>query len=149
MLRIYLLRNMTNFSNADFFSLYEKDRQVLSDALVWREEIMLTPGEVRRLDPIEAGEGKFLAVLAAFRDIDHARWQSSVQLIPDSKNDILVFAKENSVGITQGSDSSRLKSSMEKVDLDQIKKAEIPQVPQPPRITVPEKPSLPSRPSLW
>ncbi len=155
MIRVYLLKNLTTFSNADFFSLYEKDQQLLADTLVWREEIMLKPGEVKRLDPREVGEGRFVAILAAFRDIDHARWQTSVQLIPGSSNDVLVLARENEVTATQGSDSARLKTSVELPDASQIRKPTLPQMPQAPQapqapqVNVPEKPSLPSRPNLW
>lgn len=146
MIRVYLLKNMTTFSNADFFSLYEKDQQILADSLVWREEIMLKPGEVKRLDPRNAGEGRFVAILAAFRDIDHARWQTSVQLIPESSNDVLVLAGERGVSATLGSDSARLKASMSMPDTSQIKKPEVPKVPQ---VSVPDKPSVPSLPKLW
>ena len=149
MVRVYLLKNLTAFSNADFFSLYEKDQQQLGDTLVWREEIMLRPGEVKRLDPREAGEGRFVAVLAAFRDIDHARWQTSVQLVPGSSNDVLVLVGENALMASQGSDSARLKASMEFPDASQIRKPDVPQVPQTPQVNLPEKPSLPSRPRLW
>jgi type VI secretion system protein VasD len=70
------LRNDGEFSGADFFSVYEKEKETLGASLVSREEYVLAPGENRKLElPLNA-ETRFIAVVAAFRDIRTARWRA-------------------------------------------------------------------------
>jgi type VI secretion system protein VasD len=74
--RVYQLRNDGEFNGADFFSVYEKEKETLGASLVSREEYVLAPGENRKLElPLNA-ETRFIAVVAAFRDIRTARWRA-------------------------------------------------------------------------
>jgi type VI secretion system protein VasD len=74
--RVYQLRNDGEFNGADFFSVYEKEKETLGASLVSREEYVLAPGESRKLElPLNA-ETRFIAVVAAFRDIRTARWRA-------------------------------------------------------------------------
>jgi type VI secretion system protein VasD len=74
--RIYQLRNDGEFNTADFFSVYEKEKETLGASLVSREEYELAPGENRKLEmPINA-DSRFIAVVAAYRDIRVARWRA-------------------------------------------------------------------------
>jgi type VI secretion system protein VasD len=95
--RVYLLKNATAFEAADFFSLYERDKEVLGDALVWREELVLQPGETRKLGMRNAGDGKVVAVLAAFRQVDRASWRASTQLVEQHTNLIALSLQEDGV----------------------------------------------------
>lgn len=75
--RVFELRSMALFQSADFFTLYERDRETLASELVSREEVAITPGTTvvlqRRVDP----SARFVAVLVAFRDLDRASWRAS------------------------------------------------------------------------
>jgi type VI secretion system protein VasD len=74
--RVYQLRNDGEFNGAEFFSVYEKEKETLGASLVSREEYVLAPGESRKLElPLNA-ETRFIAVVAAFRDIRTARWRA-------------------------------------------------------------------------
>jgi type VI secretion system protein VasD len=74
--RVYQLRNDGEFNSADFFGVYEKEKEVLGASLVSREEYVLAPGENRKLDlPLNA-DTRFIAVVAAYRDIRVARWRA-------------------------------------------------------------------------
>jgi type VI secretion system protein VasD len=95
--RVYLLKNATAFEAADFFSLYEREQEVLGDALVWREEVVIQPGETRTLEMRKAGDGKVLAVLAAFRQVDRATWRASTQLVEHRTNLIALSLQEDSI----------------------------------------------------
>ncbi|MDP5240067.1 type VI secretion system lipoprotein TssJ [Uliginosibacterium sp. 31-16] len=152
--RVYILKNLAAFGSADFFSLYEKDQQTLADAVVWREEMTIQPGEIRRLDPRDPGEGKFVAVLAAFRNIDKANWRSSVQLLPNKTNNIYILAREDGITAAQGIDPALLKpgelpdaSQLKAPEMPQLKAPETPSLPSTP--SAPSAPSIPARPSLW
>ena len=98
--RIYELKNTVAFENADFFKLYESDVGTLEADLINREEFQLKPGDRKEfeqeLDPATA----YLGVLAAYRDIDNAVWRKTVQLEPNSWNDVTIHLKASEVVAT-------------------------------------------------
>jgi type VI secretion system protein VasD len=73
--RVYALKSPGPFEGADFFSLFEKDQATLGAELVQREEMLLRPGETRKLDLTLPPDAKAIGVMAAFRDLDRARWR--------------------------------------------------------------------------
>lgn len=97
--RTYVLKNASAFEAADFFSLYERDQQVLGDALIAREEVVLKPGEARTLELREAEGGKVVAVLAAFREVDRAAWRASAPIAANRTNRVQVSLQDNRVAV--------------------------------------------------
>lgn len=73
--RVYALKSPGPFEGADFFSLFEKDQATLGAELVQREEVLLRPGESRKLDFNLPPDAKSIGVMAAYRDLDRARWR--------------------------------------------------------------------------
>ncbi|MGJ7504611.1 type VI secretion system lipoprotein TssJ [Variovorax sp. ZT5P49] len=73
--RVYALKSPGPFEGADFFSLFEKDQATLGAELVQREEVLLRPGETKKLDFNLPPDAKSIGVMAAFRDLDRARWR--------------------------------------------------------------------------
>lgn len=83
-IRTYQLTQIDTFSNSDFFALYENDQNILAKDLKYREEIEIKPGQ-SIIKPLEINSAsKYIAVLAAFRDLDKAQWKSFVEI--DSLN---------------------------------------------------------------
>jgi len=82
--RYYLLQNTAAFDSADFFSLFERDDAVLGAAKIVREEATLKPGQTLRTELRPQGEGKFLAVFAAYRDVNTMRWRATAA-VPQNK----------------------------------------------------------------
>lgn len=76
LLRFYELKAATAFSQADFVSLYQRDQAELGGDLLGREDYLLQPGERRPLQRKLRAETRFIGALAAFRDIEHARWRA-------------------------------------------------------------------------
>lgn len=74
--RVYALKSAASFEAADFFSLFEKDATVLGADVVSREELLMRPGDSKPLDMKLPPEAKVLAVFAAYRDLDRARWRA-------------------------------------------------------------------------
>jgi len=73
--RIFQLREDGEFVSADFFPLYENEKEVLGGSLVSRQEYVLQPGETRDIElPLAAG-ARYLGAIAAFRDIRSAKWR--------------------------------------------------------------------------
>jgi type VI secretion system protein VasD len=79
--RIYELKTDGAFNAADFFTLQDKDKTVLSDDLVKRDQFQLRPGEhttiARTADPATTT----LGILAAYRDLPDSVWRS-VYVLP-------------------------------------------------------------------
>lgn len=73
--RVYALKSPGPFEGSDFFSLFEKDQATLGAELVQREEVLLRPGETKKLDFNLPPDAKSMGVMAAYRDLDRARWR--------------------------------------------------------------------------
>ncbi len=86
--RVYALKSPGPFVGADFFSLFEKDQATLGAELVQREEVLLRPGESKKLDLVLPADAKAIGVMAAFRDLDHAHWRE-VRAVEPGKGQIL------------------------------------------------------------
>lgn len=87
--RVFQLRGDAEFSGADFFALYEKEKDTLGASLVLREEVVLRPGESQeRVLPLSP-EARFLGVIAAYRDIRGAQWRQLVAAPEKSLIDLL------------------------------------------------------------
>jgi type VI secretion system protein VasD len=80
--RVYGLKTRAAFDTADFFSLYDKDKQTLGGDLVDKEEFQLMPGENRPLGKQLASDIVYLGVFAAFRDLERAQWRAVVRVVP-------------------------------------------------------------------
>ena len=83
-LRFYELKSVSVFNSADFFSLYDRDKEVLGADIVVREEIQVEPGMQKNFTRKPGPDTKFIAVLAPYRDLDHAKWRATME-IPANK----------------------------------------------------------------
>lgn len=88
LVRVYELRSAGTFETADFFALLEQDRAVLGDDLVNRWEFQLDPGETTRLDTSFEPDSGFVGVVAAFRDIEQARWRAITRIHSGETNEL-------------------------------------------------------------
>ena len=73
--RVYALKTSGAFESADFFSLFEKDQATLGAEMAQREELLLRPGDSKKLEMTLAADIKAIGVMAAYRDLDRARWR--------------------------------------------------------------------------
>lgn len=80
--RVYALKTASVFDAADFFALFEKDQATLGGDLLRREELLLAPGQARTLHLTLGDDVRMLAFMAAYRDIDRARWRATIDVLP-------------------------------------------------------------------
>lgn len=73
--RIYQLANAEAFDRAGFFELYDQDRQILGASLLARSEITLLPGAEKIIGQPLNPKTRVVAIVGAYRDIDHAEWR--------------------------------------------------------------------------
>jgi len=96
-IRVYELKSSASFDAADFLSLYERDQATLAAEMGSREEFVLGPGESKPWEKV-AGDGvRFIGVIAAFRDIERARWKAKVPVKANARNVITIRADEITV----------------------------------------------------
>jgi type VI secretion system protein VasD len=100
LLRVYELKSAAGFNSADFMSLYQRDRAELGADLLGKEEFVLAPGESKTFAKTLALETRFLGVVAAYRDVEHAKWRSIVAVQAGQMHKLVIRADELSVEAT-------------------------------------------------
>jgi type VI secretion system protein VasD len=82
--RLYELKNSSNFESIDFYTLFDKDDQALGGNVLSKEQLMLQPGQsvtlVRKANP----EARMLGVYVAFRSVEKSAWRA-VAPLPQAK----------------------------------------------------------------
>src|SRR6185295_3988621 len=87
--RLFQLRNDGEFAAADFFALYEKEKETLGASLISREEYVLAPGETCTLEMPISADARFVGALAAYRDIRSAHWRALTRTPEKKLTDLL------------------------------------------------------------
>lgn len=85
-LRLIELKHPVAFENADFFSLYQRPKEALAPDLVTLEELELRPGETRELKVSVQEGSRYVAVLAAYRDLPEANWRYVIAINEQQRN---------------------------------------------------------------
>jgi len=89
--RIYELRGRTAFESADFIGLYEKDADLLRADLVKKQQWHVQPGQTLEVAAHEVpNDVAFVAVFAAYRDLERANWRAVVPVKAQYGNTLLV-----------------------------------------------------------
>ncbi len=99
-IRFYELKTLAAFNAADFFSLWDKDRETLGADLVAREEFQMRPGEQKNFDRTLQAETRHVAVIAAFRDLDRARWRGAVGVLANQTSPVRIWVEGRNITIT-------------------------------------------------
>ncbi|MDJ0806357.1 MAG: type VI secretion system lipoprotein TssJ [Gammaproteobacteria bacterium] len=100
-LRLYELKSAANFKSSDFFSLFDNESSVLAEELLARDELRFNPNETRTLDRELDPATRYLAVLVAFRDLDHATWRAVVKITEHETNAYTILLGRNEVSISE------------------------------------------------
>lgn len=100
MVRLYELKTPAAFESADFFSLFDKDRETLAADLNARDEFVLQPGQSLTLKREARPDTRYLAVLAAYRDLERSRWRAVTALHPGKAQVVQVRAGARAVEIS-------------------------------------------------
>ncbi|HEY2189090.1 MAG TPA: type VI secretion system lipoprotein TssJ [Caldimonas sp.] len=100
LVRVYELKSAATFNAADFMSLYQRDQASLAADMLAKEEYVLSPGETKTFAKTLAPDTRFLGVVAAYRDLEHAKWRSVVPIQPNQPQKVTVTAGELAVDAT-------------------------------------------------
>ncbi len=98
--RLYELKSAGGFRGADFFSLYDREAEVLGGDLIARDELTLAPGQSQQISRPLGPDARYFGVVGAYRDIDRAQWR---QVVPLGGGD-------NALVVSVGADAIRIES---------------------------------------
>lgn len=84
--RWFELKSLSTFASADYFSLWDHERETLSGDILGREELQLHPNTQRKLERTLQMETRYIGVIAAFRDLERSNWRASVAAIAAQPN---------------------------------------------------------------
>jgi type VI secretion system protein VasD len=146
--RFYALKSSAAFDSADFFSLFDKDTATLGADLVQKEEFLMSPGEQKAVPLKLEPEVKAIAVMAAFRDLEHARWRA-VQVLDIGKSlelKAVLSGSQIKLEYKVLSTSPNLPKLPEMPKTPEIKAPDMPEMPKAPEM--PKMPEIPKRPTL-
>jgi type VI secretion system protein VasD len=74
--RAYSLNASGRFSSADVYSLMQREAQVLGTESAGSEEVVVRPGESRKVTLMPKPGVRFIGVAVLFRDIDRSQWRA-------------------------------------------------------------------------
>jgi len=97
--RVYQLKEVTAFENAEYFDLADDEAKVLGGDLIGVQEFELTPGESKDYTRDVSSEATHLGVIASFRDIDSAQWRDTIELQQEKKNQFIIYLTSLAVRI--------------------------------------------------
>lgn len=98
--RLFELKHPVAYENADFFSLYERARETLAPDLVSSEELELRPGETVELRLAISGDGRYVGILVAYRDLPHVRWRYTLPVAATQLTEANLTLDENGIANT-------------------------------------------------
>ncbi|MGN8344081.1 type VI secretion system lipoprotein TssJ [Pseudomonas sp. SMV71] len=98
--RLFELKHPVAFENADFLSLYERAKDTLSPDLIFSEELELRPGETVELRLSISGMGRYVGVLAAYRDLPHVRWRYTLPIAAQQLTEAHLTLDQNGISRT-------------------------------------------------
>ncbi|MFC4161728.1 type VI secretion system lipoprotein TssJ [Chitinimonas lacunae] len=131
--RLYQLKAPANFQGADFFSLYERDRQTLGEEFIQSEELVLLPGEARKIERQITPETRYLGVIAAFRAIEQAQWRGMFEVTSGHRSTLIskeatlpieIEVSDKKVEVRQASSLSALQEKAQQAAQKAASKAE-------------------------
>jgi type VI secretion system protein VasD len=100
--RVYALKSLAAFNGADFFSLFEKDKETLGAELLDREELQLMPGQKLNLQKQFPAETRHIGVLAAFRDLERSQWRTAMAIPAQKTTSVEIRLEGNKASVSAG-----------------------------------------------
>lgn len=97
--RLYELKTLGKFEVGDFYKLFDEYEALLGADLVASELFHLQPGDKKTVKHAISPETNYIAVAAAFRDLDQAVWRATKQLEADQFSRIEIMIEPLSLSI--------------------------------------------------
>ena len=98
--RLYELKTLSTFNDADFFSLWDSEGQTLAADLNGREEMVLRPGDRNNEVRVVKPGTRFIGVVAAYRDLERSVWRGSVAVSPNKTLPVMIRFDDRAVTVS-------------------------------------------------
>lgn len=99
--RVLELSEVRRFESADFFRLYEHADQELGSDLLKTHELEIQPGQIRVQDLQLHPATRHLGIIAAYRDIESARWRVVLTAKPKHYKTLQILLQPLALDISQ------------------------------------------------
>ena len=83
--KFYELKSAAAFDAADFFSIFDNEQKTLGSELLNAEVFQLEPGKNMKFERPLNADTRYLAAVAAFRDLEHSQWRTTLAIPPKEK----------------------------------------------------------------
>lgn len=87
-IKVYQLNDKLAFETKDFFSIYDASDKDLMKAIVEQKEYQLNPGHEIHKALITEPTVQYIGIVAAFRDIEIAKWRAVAKVTPGEEHSI-------------------------------------------------------------
>ncbi|MGB0129437.1 MAG: type VI secretion system lipoprotein TssJ [Rhodocyclaceae bacterium] len=98
--KVFELKTLATFNSADFFSLFEKDKDALGAELLARDELQLKPKDSRKFERTMQPDTRYVGVIAGFRDLERANWRAAVAVPLQQTTPVTIRVDARSISIT-------------------------------------------------
>ncbi len=97
--RFYELQSLGKYTESDFSELFGNYESVLGSELISSEQYHLNPGDNRILKENLAAGTQFIAVVAAYRDLNQAIWRDAVVIPSDKTTQLFIFVDKLGISV--------------------------------------------------
>jgi len=108
--RLYELKSTARFNNTDFFSLFDNDVTVLGSDLLNKDGFSFNPDESKTIHRILDPATRFIAVMAAYRDLETSTWRATSVISEHKLNTFTIHLDNNKLSILTGSSDTDKKT---------------------------------------
>ncbi|GAA4359935.1 hypothetical protein GCM10023151_11290 [Kangiella marina] len=92
-IKVYQLNDKLAFETKDFFSIYDATDKDLAKAIVTQKEYQLNPGHEIHQGLVTDPQTNYIGIVAAFRDIEIAKWRAVAKVIPGEEHKVVFTLK--------------------------------------------------------
>lgn len=95
--KVFELRNDLAFKQADFGALFANPISALGADLIAADDLVLIPGEARKISYKPNLETRYIGMLAGFRQMDRATWRMSKPIAPEDRTLIALELNDTTI----------------------------------------------------
>ena len=88
--KLFELKSAAGFDKADFFSLFDRERETLGPELVGRDELVLRPNDKIVQERKLAPEVQFIGILVGYRDLERSQWRLTIPVAAARKGPLII-----------------------------------------------------------
>lgn len=100
-IRMYEFEDVKAFKEADFFSLYDNENKTIGKFILAKDEVEIKPDTKHYIKRRTKPKAKFIGILAAYRDLDNARWRAIIELREDKTAEVNVYLGSAGVSVSK------------------------------------------------